>query len=134
MEPITTTAVALAIWEIAIKPVTQSIQDDYGDYVKSIIKENIKSIKTKIPFNNSEIDIIEAEIVKENNKHFIDEKNFLSYTNSNKKIIEALEEFIKREPNFDLEKSTLDVNNININNSKIGNIVTGNNPVINQNF
>ncbi len=107
MEPISTTAISLALWEVAVKPVVKSVQKEYGEEAKKLLKSSFSKAWQKLPFTRQEQEVIEAEIIDANIEVLSDEKRFLEFIQNNNQIQELMKELVKREPNINIviEKS-----------------------------
>ena len=100
-EPITLGASAL-IWKIAVEPVVKSIEKEYGDEVKKLLKSGIGKALERLPFQKKELEVIEAEIVGADESVLIDKKKFLEFIQNNNKIQELMREMEKRESNINI--------------------------------
>lgn len=89
-EPVTLGAGAL-IWEYAVKPVAKSIEKEYGEETKKLLKTGIGKVFDKLPFKRNELEVIEAEIVDADIEVLTDEKKFLAFIQNNIQIKKELE-------------------------------------------
>jgi len=90
MEPVTTTAITLALWEHAVKPVVKSIEKEYGDETKKLLKSGINKALQKFSLKKEEIELIEAEVIDTNKEILTDEKKFLKFFEKNKQISDVI--------------------------------------------
>jgi hypothetical protein len=107
MEPVTTTELTLTLWKIAVEPVVKSIEKEYGDEVKKLLKSGIEKALVKLPFKKKEVEIIEAEILEADESILTNEKKFLEFIQNNNEMQDIMNEMEKREPNINIiiEKS-----------------------------
>lgn len=105
-EPITLGAGAL-IWEYAVKPVVKSIEKEYGEETKKLLKSGIGRVFEKLPFQKKELEVIEAEIIDTDLTTLTNKSKFLKFIAENQEIANILNEVSKREPNINIsiEKS-----------------------------
>jgi len=99
--------IATLILKHAIKPVIKSIEKEYGNETKKLLKTGIGKILEKFPFQKKELDLIEAEIVDADVDILTDDKKFLEFIQNNNQIQELITEIVRREPNINIaiEKS-----------------------------
>ena len=88
-EPITLGASAL-IWEYALKPIADDIKKEYGAEAKKLLKSGMEKALSKLPFQKSELEVIEAEIIKADTAILTDEKKFLEFFENNKQISDVI--------------------------------------------
>jgi len=88
-EPITVGIGAL-IWKIAIEPVVESIEKEYGDEAKKLLKSGMEKALAKLPFQKKELEIIEAEILEADMAILTDENKFLEFFKNNKQISDVI--------------------------------------------
>ena len=103
MEPISTTAVTLALWEQAVKPVVKSIEKEYGEAVKNELKKGVNKVLSKLSFNKNKIEVIEAEIVELEKEILMDEQKFSSFLADNKQISDSVIEVNSRNKNIKIK-------------------------------
>jgi len=99
------------IWECALKPIIDSIKKEYGDEAKKLLKSSMKKVYEKLPFQKSELEVIEAEIVEADKAVLTDKEKFLEFIQSNTQIQKLISEVAQREPNISIaiEKSSNEI-------------------------
>jgi len=102
MEPISITAITLAIWEYSVNPVVKSIEKEYSEVVKKKLKSGLGKILTKFSFNKNEREVIEAEIINTNVENLIDKEHFLEFLKNNKQIRDIFIEVKNRNKNINI--------------------------------
>jgi len=85
MEPISTSIIAIKLWEYLGEPLVDKIKDKYSE---KIIDETLSLIKIE----NDEQNIIKNEIKQCDNKTLTNKENFLNFINNNKNIQKLLSE------------------------------------------
>jgi len=102
-----TTAIALELSKQAINPIIKSIEKEYGEKTKELLKAGIKKVLQKFSLKKEEVVLIETEIVEANTSILTDENKFLEFFENNNKIQELMRKIEKREPNINIviEKS-----------------------------
>ena len=106
MEPVTLGLGALA-WEYGVKPVADSIKKEYGETVKTQIKDGLSKALEKLPFKKNELEVVEAEIIEADVEVLENKEKFLEFFKDNAHIQKLMNEITQREPNINvvIEKS-----------------------------
>ena len=81
-------SVAIFLWEYALKPVVDSIKNEYGNETKELLKSLVHNILEKEKIESKELKIIEAEIINAPADVLSDKEKFLEFVKSNEKFKE----------------------------------------------
>lgn len=84
MEPITTTALGITLWEYLGKPIVDKVKDKYSE---KIIDKALTVLKVK-----DDKKVIEAELLKCEDSVLSNKAKFLEFINENKNIQELLKQ------------------------------------------
>jgi len=101
--------IGLALWEYAVKPIVDSAKKEYGENIKEKLKSSVNTALSKLPFKQNEIELIEAEIIKNEDSLLLNKDTFLEFINNNKNISQIIENINQREPSISIEKAFNDI-------------------------
>ena len=85
MEPITTTALGITLWEYLGKPIIDKVKDKYSEKM-------LDSALTALRIKDDDKKVIETEILSCDANILTSENDFLRFINENKKIKELLKQ------------------------------------------
>ncbi len=103
MEPISTAGIGALAWEHAVKPIVKSIEKEYGDKTKGLLKAGLEKVLNKLPLQKKEIEAIEAEIIDTDIETLLDKEKFLKFFENSKQIGDVLIEANSRNKNIDIK-------------------------------
>ena len=85
---VVSSSVAIFLWEYTLKPVVDSIKNEYGNETKELLKSLVHNILEKEKIEPKELEIIEAEIINAPADVLSDKEKFLEFVKSNEKFKE----------------------------------------------
>jgi len=103
MELLTITGIGVLVWEHAVKPIAKSIEKEYADKTKDLLKRGLEQVFNKLLLQKKEIEAIEAEIIDTDIETLLDKKKFLKFFENNKQIGDVLIETNSRNKNIDIK-------------------------------
>lgn len=103
MEPISTAGIGVLAWEHAVKPIVKSIEKEYGDKTKELLKTGLEKVFNKLPLQKKDIEVIEAEIINVDAETLLDREKFLKFLENSKQIGDVLIESNSRNKNIDIK-------------------------------
>ena len=86
MEPISTVGIGALVWEHAVKPIVKSIEKEYGDKTKELLKTRLEKVFSKLALPKKEIKVIEAEIINVDADTLLDREKFLKFLANSKQV------------------------------------------------
>ena len=96
-EPITMTLGAL-LWEYGLKPITDSIKEEYGNKTKKLLKSGLQKAFKILSLQPKERELIETEIIEADIEVLSNEKRFLEFVQNSSQLTELMSQIEKREP------------------------------------
>ena len=103
MEPISTAGIGVLVWEHAIKPIVKSIEKEYGDKTKNLLKTGLEKVFNTLPLEKQEAETIEAEIINADSETLLDREKFLKFIENSKQVGDVLIESNSRNKNIDIK-------------------------------
>jgi len=98
-----TTAIALELSKQAINPIIKSIEKEYREKTKELLKLGIKKVLQKFSLKKEEVALIESEIINTDKEVLTDEKKFLEFFENNKQISDVIIESNSRNRSIDIK-------------------------------